>query len=63
MDNKGFEANWTQCEGLLKKEVWFCLGGEGDATFLLKCHALCTIFLTSFVVHLCAQIYVVILNL
>ena len=47
--------------------LWFGLGqegaGDGDATFLLKCHALYPICLTSFVVHFSTTIYVSILNL
>jgi len=38
-------------------------GGEGDATFLLKCHALCPICLTFLVVYFYTHIYVSILNL
>ena len=38
-------------------------GGERDATFLLKCHALCPICLTFLVVHFYTHIYVSILNL
>ena len=38
-------------------------GGEGDTTFLLKCHALCPICLNFLVVHFYTYIYVSILNL
>ena len=61
--NAEFYADYNSEDNIEKKWANKFFSSSGYATFLLKCHALCPICLTSFVVHFCAHIFVVILNL